>query len=163
MGFTTFSGPLRSGTVKEGASINTGSPVLARSVSLDATVAKTSGAVAQALMTLPAGSKILDVYVEKTVAASGNSVSAIAMTIGDGTTADKYVTSVAIGVTAIRTLQATITAGYVPAEMNNIGTTDKTLYGTFAATTGNPTAGTIVLTVLYQQRSSTGLQDPATP
>lgn len=163
MGFTTFSGPLRSGTVKEGASINTGSPVLARSVSVAATVALTSNPVAQALMTLPAGSKILDVYVEKTVAASGNSVSAIAMTIGDGTTADKYVGSVAIGVTAIRTLQATITAGYVPAEMNNIGTTDKTLYGTFTATTGVPTAGTIVITVLYQQRSAAGAQDPATP
>lgn len=161
MAFTTFQGPVRAGTIKEGATNNTGLVVLSRSVSLDATVAKTSGAVAQALMTLPAGAKILDVYVEKTVAASGNSVSAIAMTIGDGTTANKYVTSVAIGVTAIRTLQATLTAGYVPAEMNNIGTADKTLYGTFTATTGNPTAGTIVITVFYQQRAAAGTQDPA--
>ena len=161
MGFTTFSGPLRAGTVREGASANVGLPVLSQTVSVAATVALTSAAVAQPLWTLPAGAKVLDIYVEKTVAASGNSVSAIAMTVGDGTTADKYVGSVAIGVTAIRTLQATITAGYVPAELNNIGTADKTLYGTFTATTGNPTAGTIVLTVLYQQRADDGSTAPA--
>ena len=161
MSFTTFSGPLRSGTVRQGASINTGGPVLARSATILATTAKTSGAVAQAICTLPAGSKILEVLVEKTVVIAGNSVSAVAMTVGDGTTADKYVTSVAIGLTAIRTPQATIVAGYVPAEMNNIGTADKTLYGTFTATTGDPTSGTIVVTVLYQQRAADGSQDPA--
>ena len=161
MGFATFSGPLRAGTVREGTGVNTGLPVLSQTAYIAATAAKTSGATAQAICTLPAGSKILDVYVEKTVAASGNSVSAIAMTIGDSGTANKYVTSVAIGVTAIRTLQATITAGYVPAEMDNIGTADKTLYGTFTATTGNPTAGTIAVTVLYQQRADDGSSAPA--
>lgn len=159
--FTTFSGPLRSGTMKEGATRNTGSPVLAQSATIAATVAKTTGAVAQLIGYLPAGAKLIAVQVEKTVAISGGSVSAVAMTVGDGTTANKYVTSVAIGLTAIRTPQATIDAGYVPAEMNNIGTSDVGIYGTFTATTGDPTAGTIVATLLYQQRAADGSQNPA--
>lgn len=161
MSFSTFSGPLRAGTVKEGASNNTGGPILARSATIAATVAKTTGAVAQLLGTLPAGSKFLGVQVEKTVVIAGGTVSAVSMTVGDITTANKYVTSVAIALTATRTVQATIDAGYVPAEMNNIGTADVPIYATFTATTGDPTSGTIVVTLLYQQRLSNGSQDPA--
>ena len=160
MGFTTFSGPLRAGTVKEGAANNTGTPVLARVATFAATVALTSGATAQLIGFVPAGSKLLAVQVEKPVALSGNSVSAVGLTVGDGTTANKYVTNVAIGLTAIRTAQATIDAGYVPLEMDNVGTSDVGIYATFTATTGNPTTGSIEVTLLYVQRSAAGAQDP---
>lgn len=161
MAFTTFSGPIRSGTVKEGAARNTGLVVLAQSVTLPATVALTSGAVAQPLAILPAGSKIMRIMVEKTVALTGNSVSQVALTVGDGTTANKYVTSVNLATAVGMTAQATIDAGVVTLETNNIGATDVTLFGTFTATTGNPTAGTIVVTIQYMQRADNGAQFPA--
>lgn len=161
MSFTTFSGPLRSGTVKEGSGVNTGLPVLAQSVTVAATVAKTSGPVAQALVTLPAGSKIVRFQIEKTVAISGNSVSEVAAVIGTSGTANKYMTSANIAIAAGMTAQATLDAATVSAETNNIGTSDVTLYGTFTASTGNPTAGSIVITVHYIQRNSDGSQVPA--
>lgn len=161
MSFTTFSGPLRSGTVKEGSGDNTGLPVLAQSVTLAATVAKTSGATAQELVTLPAGAKIVRFQIEKTVAISGNSVSEVAAVIGTSGTANKYMTSANIAIAAGMTAQATLDAATVSAETNNIGTSDVTLYGTFTASTGNPTAGSIVITVHYVQRASNGAQVPA--
>ena len=161
MAFATFSGPVRMGTVKEGSGVNTGLPVLTQSATVAATVAKTSGAVAQALMTLPAGSKITRIQIEKTVAISGNSVSEVAAVIGTSGTANKYMTSANIAIAAGMTAQATLDAATVSAETNNIGTSDVTLYGTFTASTGNPTAGTIVVTVHYVQRGSDGAQVPA--
>ena len=161
MSFATFSGPARFGTVKEGTGVNTGLPVLTQSVTVAATVAKTSGAVAQALMTLPAGSNITRFQIEKTVAISGNSVSEVAAVIGTSGTANKYMTSANIAVAAGMTAQATLDAATVSAETNNIGTSDVTLYGTFTASTGNPTAGTIVITVHYIQRNADGSQTPA--
>lgn len=160
MSFATFSGPLRSGTVREGSGVNTGLPILTQSVSIAATVAKTSGAVAQALCTLPAGAKITRFQIEKTTAISGNSVSEVAVTIGDSGTANKYLTTANIAIAAGMTAQATLDAATVVAQTNNIGTSDVTLYATFTAATGNPTAGAIVVTVHYVQRAADGTQAP---
>jgi len=44
--------------------------------------------------------------------------------------------------------------------MDNVGTSDVGVYATFTATTGNPTAGSIEVTLLYLQRSAAGSQDP---
>lgn len=163
MTFATMSGPVRFGTQKENAVRNTGLPILTQSTSLAATVALTSAPVAQQIALLPAGSKILRFRVEKTVAISGNSVSAVAVTFGTSGSAALYMASAAIGLTAVPTVQATLDAAMVPAEMNNIGTSDVAIYGTFTATTGNPTTGTIVVTVEYIQRADDGSQYPATP
>jgi len=161
MPFTTHQGPVRVGTVKEGASRNTGNLLLTQSATVAATVAKTTGAVAQALFTLPAGAKILRFRVEKTVAISGGSVSAVAATFGTAGSAALYMGSAALALTAIPTVQATIDAAMVPAECNNIGTSDVTVYGTFTATTGDPTAGTIIVTAEYAQRATDGSQYPS--
>jgi hypothetical protein len=163
MSFTHFSGPIRAGTVRNGGvtTRNAGSVALIQSATVPATVALTSNPVAQALFTLPAGSKVLKFFVEKTVAATGNSVSQIALTIGDGTTADKYLTSANLATTVGQTTQATLDTATVSAQTDNIGTSDVTMYGTFTATTGNPTAGSISVSVLYVQRTSAGVAHPA--
>lgn len=161
MPFTTHQGPVRVGTVKEGSARNTGNLLLTQSATVAATVAKTSGAVAQALFTLPAGSKILRFRVEKTIAISGNSVSAVAATFGTSGTADAYMGSAALALTAIPTVQATIDAAMKPPATDNIGTADVTVYGTFTATTGNPDTGSIVVTVEYIQRAADGSQYPS--
>ena len=153
MGTTSFSGPIKSGTVREGSGANAGNVILSQSATVAASGnALTSDPVAVELFTLPAGSKILSFRFEKTVAVSGNSVSQVAATIGDGTTADLYLASANLAVTAGVTAQATVDAAQDVAETDDIGTTDVTLYGTFTATTGNPTAGSIVVSVLYVQQ-----------
>ena len=161
MSFTTFSGPVLSGTVRQNATRNTGLPVLTRSSTHAATVALTSNPVAQLLGYLPAGSKILRVRVEKTVAISGNSVSEVALTIGTAGSAALYMGSANLGLTAIPTVQATLDAAMKPVDTNNIGTSDVAVYGTFTAATGNPDAGSIVVTLEYIQRAADGSQYPS--
>lgn len=163
MGFSTFSGPLRAGTQKDqGATRNTGLVVLARSVVVPFNVIATSP-TAQQLMTLPAGSKIMQVDWETIVAFSGGGVTAIAFQLGRlGGTANLYYTSTSLAALTVGKLaRATSDATQQVANTNNVGTADVTLTGTFTATTGNPTAGSAILTVTYIQRADDGSQDPA--
>lgn len=159
MTFSTFSGPLRAGTVKEGVGENTGLVQLARSATIGF-AAMTTSPTAQALFTLPAGSKILRFNVEVVTAISGGSVSNVGVTIGDSGTANKYVTTFNTGLTSVKVAQATIDAATVVAQTNNLGTSDVTVLGTFTAAGGNPTAGSIVVTVEYMQRLDNGAQVP---
>lgn len=160
MTFSTFSGPLRAGTVKEGAGENTGLVQLARSATIGF-AAMTTSPTAQALFTLPAGSKILRFNVEVVTAISGGSVTNVGLVIGDSGTANKYVTTFNTGTSAAKVAQATVDAAMVVAQTNNIGTSDVTVFGTFTAAGGNPTAGSTVITVEYVQRLSDGTQVPA--
>jgi hypothetical protein len=160
MTFSTFSGPLRAGTVKEGVGENTGLVQLARSATIGF-AAMTTSPTAQALFTLPAGSKILRFNVEVVTAISGGSVSNVGVTVGDSGTANKYVTTFNTGLTSVKVAQATVDAAMVVAQTNNIGTSDVTVFGTFTAAGGNPTAGSAVVTVEYMQRLDSGAQVPA--
>lgn len=160
MSFSTFSGPLRAGTVKEGAGENTGVVQLARSATVGF-AAMTTSPTAQALFTLPAGSKILRFNVEVVTAISGGSVTNVGLVIGDSGTANKYATTFNTGTSSAKVAQATVDAAMVVAQTNNIGTSDVTIFGTFTAAGGNPTAGSIVVTVEYMQRAADGSQVPA--
>lgn len=160
MTFATFSGPVRSGTQRYGAGENTGVLQLARSATVPFS-AMTTAPTAQALCTLPAGSKILRINIEVVTAISGGSVTNVGFVLGDGTTANKYYTTFNTGVSAGKVAQATIDAAMVVAQTNNIGLNDVTLYGTFTAAGGNPTAGSTVVTVEYVQRADDGSQVPA--
>lgn len=160
MSFSTFSGPVRSGTVRFGAAENTGLMMLARSATV-ASSAMTTSPSAQTLFTLPAGSKIMRFQVEVTTAISGGSVSNVGLTIGKvGGTANFFVTTFNTGLTANMVAQSTVDAAMQVAETNNIGTTDVAVTGAFTAAGGNPTAGQIVVTVLYIQRADNGAQAP---
>lgn len=159
MSFSTFSGPLRSGTVKEGTGENTGVVQLARSATIGF-AAMTTSPTAQPLFTLPAGAKILRFNVEVVTAISGGSVTNVGLVIGDSGTANKYVTTFNTGTSAAKVAQATIDAAMQVAQTNNIGTADVTVFGTFTAAGGNPTAGSTVVTVEYMQRLDNGAQVP---
>jgi hypothetical protein len=160
MSFSTFSGPIRSGTVREGAGRNTGLAILAQSVSVAATNAKTSAPTAVDLCTLPAGAKIVRFTVDKTATITGNSVSQVALIIGNSADDNQYLESVNIGTAIGQVSPATVSAGVQSDDCDNIGTTDVLLQATLTATTGNPTAGTIVITVEYVQRMDNGAQNP---
>jgi hypothetical protein len=129
MSFSTFSGPLRSGTQRYGAGTNTGLPVLTQSANVASSV-MTGSPTAQNLFTLPAGSKILRFTVEKTTAISGGSVSAVNTTFGNSGTANAYQTTIDIGLTTAQTARATLDAALVSSATNNIGTTDVVVTGT---------------------------------
>jgi hypothetical protein len=166
MGFSTHLGPWLLGTVKEttgttaGTIRNTGATIVAQSATVGF-AAMTTSPTAQQLFTLPAGAKILRFDVEVVTAISGGSVSNVGLTIGDSGTANKYVTTFNTGTSSAKVAQATIDAAMVVAQTNNIGTTDVPIYGTFTAATGNPTAGSTVVTVEYIVRAADGSAFPA--
>jgi hypothetical protein len=163
MSFSTMSGPLRCGTVRYPTD-NTGLVTLSRTAYVNMNgVALTSGAAAQSLFTLPAGSKILNFITEVLVTVAGNSISQVGVTIGKSGTADAYAASFNTGTSVARVTQATMDtaiSGKVAA-LDNIGTTDVPVTATFTATTGNATSGQIAITVVYQQRLDNGAQVPA--
>jgi len=159
MSFSTFSGPIRSGTQRYGAGVNTGLPVLTQSTNV-AFSSMTTSPSAVSLFTLPAGSKILRFTVEKTTAISGGSVSAVNTTFGKSGSANAFQTTIDIGLTTAQTARATLDAALVSSATNNIGTTDVAVTGTFTAAGGNPTAGAVVVTVEYIQRADDGSQAP---
>ena len=161
MSFATFSGPVRAGTQKDqGAGRNTGLVKLTQTATIPFGAMLTSP-VAQNMFVLPAGSKIIRLNVEKIVVISGGGVTAVNMTMGRvGGTANLYQTTIDIGLTAAQTATATLDAALVSAQTNNVGLADVTVTGTFTAVTGNPTAGSAVVTVEYIQRADDGSQNP---
>lgn len=146
MSFTSFSGPVRSGTVRYGSGENCGVMVLVQSAALPATAGATTVAV------LPAGSQILDIIVDTTTVFN----SATTLTIGDGTTANKYVTSTTITTAGRNDLSST----YQPLQFINIGTSDVSIVAT---TAGSAATGAARVTILYAQKAADGSEGPTTP
>ena len=151
MGFATHLGPWGTGTVKDttgttpGTVANMGLMVLSQSADLPAAAGATVVAV------LPAGSQILNIYVNTTTVFSA----ATTLTIGDGTTANKYLTSTTI--TSVG-LISTETGNLVGTEINNIGTSDVLVTAT---TSGSAVTGAATITVVYVQKNSNGTATPA--
>jgi hypothetical protein len=146
MAFSTFSGPIRSGTVRYGTGNNTGVAVLSQSASL--------GLTTSVACVLPAGAQILNIFIDVTTTFTTGAT----LAVGDGTTAAKYVTAITTPTAGRQTI--TFTAAQLTA-MSNIGTTDVAVTITMAGTTA--VAGAGFITVVYAQKASDGSQDPATP
>jgi len=150
MAFSTFTGPVRSGTVKNttgttlGTIDNTGvvSLVQSASLALDTKV----------VAVLPAGSQILDILIDVTTTFTTSST----LAVGDGTTVDAYVTAIT---TATAGRQAITFSGAQLTAMSNIGTSDVAVTVTMAGTTAIVGAG--LITIRYAQKTSTGAEVPA--
>lgn len=150
MAFSTFTGPVRSGTVKNttgttlGTIDNTGLVVLNQSTTL--------GLATTTPFVLPAGAQIQDIYIDVTTTFTSGAT----LAVGDGTTVDKYVTAIttpAAGRQAITYSGAQLTAMY------NIGTSDVQITVTMAGTTA--VAGAGYITIEYVQKTSSGAEVPA--
>ena len=150
MAFSTFTGPVRSGTVKNttgttlGTIDNTGVVVLVQTASLALTTSTPA--------VLPAGSQILDILIDVTTTFTTSST----LAVGDGTTADAYVTAITTPAAGRQTI--TFSAAQLTA-INNIGTSDVQITVTMAGTTATVGAGFI--TIRYAQRTSAGSEVPA--
>lgn len=150
MAFSTFTGPVRSGTVKNttgttlGTIDNTGVVCLVQSASL----ALATSVVA----VLPAGSQILGIFIDVTTTFTTSST----LAVGDGTTADKYVTAITTATAGRQTI--TFTVAQLTA-ISNIGTSDVQITVTMAGTTA--VAGAGFITISYVQKTSSGAEVPA--
>jgi hypothetical protein len=143
MGASTFSGPLKAGTVREGASVNVGNAVLAQTqvVAFDADLTQ------EAIFNLPPNAQIIDIYAD--VETVYNSATSATLTFGTASAGTQYIGSGVDVKTVGRKRASSITAAIATA-MKDIGT-NTAVYATVTSV-GQPSAGQIVVTVQYMQR-----------
>ena len=137
MGTTTFSGPVKAGTIREGASANVGTLVCAQSAAITELAANTATSII-----IPANSQIINFYVLIQTAWDGGTNT---LDIGVSGNADLYCD----GLPATVVGNHRVTAAYTGTEANwkDIGTSDVTIYVDSVA--GG--SGTGVVTVQYLQ------------
>ena len=148
MATTTFSGPIKAGTIKDtigtivGTNVaNTGFVTMAQSIIVDITGAS---ALNQRVAIVPANSQIIDVILNVTTANTDSG----AATVSVGTAADANAFLDAVNVKALGT-----THGTLDTEATNVGTTDLEVLADFTGATGDGTgAGTV--TVMYLQNNN---------
>ncbi len=149
MGTTTFSGPIKAGTIKDttGTTVgtdkaNVGFVLMAQS----ANVVFGDDGSTTVVATLPANSQIYQIAVDVTTAFDAGTTNTL--DIGDGTTADKYADALAAGA------QARVLATSDVSQIGNlidIGTADVDVTVTYNQTGTAATAGAATVTVLYLQ------------
>ena len=149
MATTTFSGPIKAGTISNttgttlGDNIkNTGQVVMSQSVSItQSTTAAATGIV------IPANSQILEATVFVTTAWDNSS------TLNIGTSATSTEIATAVAVSTVNTIKLASQATITDADAwVDVGTTDVKIYVDSSATTAD--AGVGVLTVTYVQNNN---------
>ena len=151
MGTTSFSGPIKAGTIATttGTTVgtdmkNVGQVVMAQSLAIDL-----SGGVISADATaviIPANSQIIDIVFDIITAASGTTNISVGAVGGSATA---FVNAYTIGTTAGRQYPETKAGGALAWE--DVGTSDVRLNVTNSAVTSS---GEVRLTVLYQQNTN---------
>ena len=137
MGTTTFSGPVKSGTVREGASANVGFLVAAQSAAiLEISTEADTGII------IPANSQIINMYVLVQTAWDGGT-----NTLDVGISGDTNLFVDGLPVTVLGNHRATAAYSGTEASWRDVGTSDITLYIKSVATG----SGAGVLTVQYLQ------------
>jgi hypothetical protein len=157
MSFSTFSGPLRSGTVKEGAGRNTGLAVLSQSYDSGNLTGTVVGNYDVAAMVLPAGSQIISIFVDQVVAATTGTT-----TISAGTASGGAQLMAAVATTAGGRFQGTATAATQLAWQTSTSA-DTTVFIRNVVGTGTLGAGRFIVTVNYAQRVVDGTTAIANP
>ena len=141
MGTTTFSGPVKAGTVREGASANTGSVLMAQSAVIDIIGATVTTAVG----IIPANSQIVDVILNVTTVSNDGGTATVQ--VGHAGDTDEYLP--ATNVKALGT-----TRGTIQTDGTDIGTSDQTVNAIYTAANGDGTTGAATVTILYIQNNN---------
>ena len=141
MGTTTFSGPVKAGTVREGASANTGSVLMAQSAVIDIIGATNTTAVG----IIPANSQIVDVILNVTTVSNDGGTATVK--IGHTGDDDEYLAN-----TNVKALGTT--RGTIGTDGTDIGTSDQTVNAIYTAANGDGTTGAATVTVLYIQNNN---------
>lgn len=156
MGFATHLGPWLLGTVKDttGTTAGTVRNLGVTAVAQSNTVAYTN-TTAKTIAVIPAGSQILDIYLDVTTDFNAGTNNVITIKIGSTTIAS--ITATSANIVAGR--QTLVLAA--PATWVNVGTSDVFLTATFAGTGTAASTGVGTVTALYTVRSSSGSAAPA--
>jgi hypothetical protein len=171
MGFATRLGPWLVGTVKfttgttPGLLQNTGLTVCSQTTKVNY-AGFTAATYTNTIAVLPAGAQIHFINVDTLVAFDNGS--AATLTLGDGTTANLYLTSTVItsaGRMASTNLQFGKLCGATSTAAPNgigIGPTDVKIVATNIISAATANNGTAQYTVIYSVANSDGSQDPTT-
>ena len=149
MSFSTFSGPIRSGTVRYGATENVGLVTLAQSYDTGNLLSAT-GNYDVLFGYVPAGSQIIDIVVDQVVAAATGT-----MTISVGSTSGGAELMAAVVTTAGGRFRGTATAGTQLAWQTST-TADTPIYVRDVVGTATLTAGSVIINVAYVVRNPDG-------
>ena len=141
MGTTTFSGPVKAGTVREGASANTGSVLMAQSAVIDII----GGTATTAVGIIPANSQIVDVILNVTTVSNDGGTATVQ--VGHAGDTDEYLP--ATNAKALGT-----TRGTIGTDGTDIGTSDQTVNAIYTAANGDGTTGAATVTILYIQNNN---------
>ena len=125
MGASTFSGPIKAGTVREGSGQNTGSPILVQTATWEqSTTAASTGII------IPANSQIIDIAVYVTTACDGGSQN---LSVGTSATSTELFTALALG-TSANTIFFGSAGTITDADTwESVGSSDVTIYMDFSA------------------------------
>ena len=154
MAFTSFAGPIRAGTKRDGATQNAGLVVLSQSLDSGDLTGTTVGNVDTLAFYLPQGAQIVDIVHDQVVAAGTGTT-----TVSVGTASGGAQLSAAVATTAGGRFRGTATAATQLAWQTSTSA-DTAVYVRVAVGTGTLTAGRVITTVLYVQRSPSGAQRP---
>lgn len=157
MAYTTFQGPVRVGTKKDGfvtppltnalnsatSGCNLGIATVIQTGQFTVTADLVNETIA---MEIPAGSTIIDVLADVLVVYNPGAGSAT-LTAGTAAAGTTYVSGVDVK-TATGRIRPTFTAAQLTS-MANIGATNVTVFFTIAKTTTNPSTGSVRVTLIY--------------
>jgi hypothetical protein len=147
MGQTTFSGPIKAGTVREGASANLGTTVLCKTLA-PVIASKTATNHDFTFGVLPAGARIVDIAVDQTVVPGGSSTT----TFSVGSTSGGAELMAAVATTAGGRFRGTATAATQLA-WSLSSSADTTVYVRCVVGTDTTAAGTAaIVTITYIQQ-----------
>ena len=150
MGTTTFSGPVKAGTIRETTGTTVGSDiknvgfvemVQSKSITLSGASANTTVGV------IPANSQIVDVKMDIIIA--GNDTNAATLSVGTTANGTAY-----IAATTAKTIARTQPIAATLAALADVGTTDSNVVAQFTATDGDGTVGEGIVTVSYLQNNN---------
>ena len=149
MGKTTFSGPIKAGTINDttgttvGTNVtNVGSVLMAQSMKPNITGASQLN---QRVAVVPANSQIVDVILNVTTA--GDDSGAATISVGTAADADAFLNG-------INTKAVGTTHGTLDTEATDVGTTDLEVLADFTGANGDGTTGVATVTVLYVQNNN---------
>jgi len=149
MANTTFSGPIKAGTIRNTTGttvgtdvVNVGSVVMAQSAVPNITGASQLN---QRMAIVPANSQIIDVILNVTTV--GDDTGAATISVGTADDANAFLSSV-------DTKTLATTHGTLDTEATNVGTTDLEVLADFTGATGDGTTGVATVTVMYIQNNN---------
>jgi hypothetical protein len=146
MGQSLFSGPLKVGTVREGATPNVGSVILAQSYDSGDLTGDEVGNFDVRMGTLPAGAQVVDIAVDQVVAATAGTT-----TVSVGTASGGAQLMAGVATTAGGRFRGTATAATQLAWQTS-ATADTAVWVRNVVGTDTLTAGRFIVTVSYIQK-----------